>query len=151
MNSAEMGEIEYHAGGKAKKIAPGWCMRDLIMCHIQRRFKLIRLLFDVFDTFAMGQDEKEIFANTDNLRAFLKKMINIRRSEMDSPSFVSKGDFLTMLLQDELFRGQDEYIVDECLTFMGAATQTTTILISNAIYYLTKCPEKKEILRKELF
>jgi hypothetical protein len=38
VNSAEMGEIEYHAGGKAKKIAPGWCMRDLIMCHIQRRF-----------------------------------------------------------------------------------------------------------------
>jgi cytochrome P450 len=55
-----------------------------------------------------------------------------------------------MLLQDELFKGQDEYIVDECLTFMAAATQTTTILISNAIYYLTKCKDKCGILRSEL-
>jgi cytochrome P450 len=28
-------------------------------------------------------------------------------------------------------------MVDECLTFMLAATMTTTMLISNAIYYLT--------------
>ena len=31
----------------------------------------------------------------------------------------------------------EEYIIDECLTFMLAATMTTTLLINNGIYYLT--------------
>ena len=42
-----------------------------------------------------------------------------------------------MMLTDELFMGKDDYMVDECLTFMLAATMTTTLLTSNAIFYLT--------------
>ncbi len=64
-------------------------------------------------------------------------MIVNRREEIKSPSFKSKGDFLTLLLTDDLFKDKDDYMVDECLTFMLAATMTTTMLISNAIYYLT--------------
>ncbi len=64
-------------------------------------------------------------------------MIVNRREEMKSPSFKSKGDFLSLLLTDDLFKDKDDYMVDECLTFMLAATMTTTMLISNAIYYLT--------------
>jgi len=44
---------------------------------------------------------------------------------------------LTLLLSDNLFKDKEDYMVDECLTFMLAATMTTTMLISNAIYYLT--------------
>jgi cytochrome P450 len=56
---------------------------------------------------------------------------------MSKDTFKNKGDFLTLMLTDELFKGKDDYMVDECLTFMLAATMTTTLLISNSIYYLT--------------
>lgn len=54
------------------------------------------------------------------------------------------------MLQDDLFKGKDDYMIDECLTFMLAATMTTTLLISNAVYYLTACPEKLAKLRSEI-
>jgi cytochrome P450 len=61
---------------------------------------------------------------------------------MTAPGFKSKGDFMTMLLQDDLFKGQNDYIVDECLTFMGAASQTTALLMANALFYLTQNKDK---------
>jgi cytochrome P450 len=69
---------------------------------------------------------------------------------MSRPDYQSKGDFLTLMLSDELFKGQDTYMIDECLTFMLAATMTTTLLISNAIYYLTANKDKLERLRSEM-
>jgi len=56
---------------------------------------------------------------------------------MASGTSKHSGDFLTLMLNDELFAGKEEYIIDECLTFMLAATMTTTLLINNGIYYLT--------------
>lgn len=81
---------------------------------------------------------------------FLREMIAKRKQEMALPSFKNKGDFLTLLLSDDLFKDKDDYMVDECLTFMLAATMTTTMLISNAIYYLTQNPESLSKLRKEM-
>ena len=57
---------------------------------------------------------------------------------------------MTLLLSDDLFKDKDEYMVDECLTFMLAATMTTTMLISNAIYYLTQNPDYRIKLRNEM-
>ena len=77
-------------------------------------------------------------------------MIENRRQEMKKPSFKNKGDFLTLLLTDDLFKDKNDYMVDECLTFMLAATMTTTMLISNAIYYLTQNTETLGKLRDEM-
>ncbi len=54
------------------------------------------------------------------------------------------------MLNDELFAGKEEYIIDECLTFMLAATMTTTLLINNGIYYLTQNEEKLAKMREEI-
>jgi cytochrome P450 len=62
------------------------------------------------------------------------------------PSF----DFLTLLLSDELYKDNDKMMLDECPTFIGAATQTTTFLITNCCYYLTKNPEVRAKLLSEL-
>jgi len=56
---------------------------------------------------------------------------------MSDPNYKQSGDFLTLMLNDDLFKGKEEYMIDECLTFMLAATMTTTLLINNGIYYLT--------------
>lgn len=41
-------------------------------------------------------------------------------------------------------------MIDECLTFMIAATQTTTLLVTNASFYLTQNKEKVDKLREEI-
>lgn len=77
-------------------------------------------------------------------------MINERRAELKNPNFNKKDDFLTILLTDELFSNDDQMMVDECITFLMAATQTTTLLISNALYFLTCNKDKLDTFRNEL-
>ena len=43
-----------------------------------------------------------------------------------------------MLVEDELYKGNTEMIIDECITFMFAATQTTAIMISETLFRLTQ-------------
>ena len=69
---------------------------------------------------------------------------------MAMPGFVSKGDFVTMLLQNDLFKDNEEYMVDECLTFMLASTGTNTLLATNMFYHMTKSSDKKKKLRDEI-
>ena len=76
-------------------------------------------------------------ANSDRFRDFLRTLINQRRKEMAQDKDRQRGDFLSMMLNDDLFRDKEDYLVDECLTFMVAATMTSTALINSAIYYLT--------------
>lgn len=54
------------------------------------------------------------------------------------------------MVNDEVFRDSDTYILDECITFMLAATMTTTLLITNSIYYLAKYPDVAKKLRTEI-
>jgi cytochrome P450 len=42
---------------------------------------------------------------------------------------------------DELTKDDDELILDECLTFFFAGTQTSSIANSNLIFMLVKHPE----------
>lgn len=77
-------------------------------------------------------------------------MIHERREEMKKPEYVQKGDFLTLLLLDDLFKDNEEMMTDECLTFMVAATQTTTMLLYNTIYHLTINPEIAKTARDEV-
>ena len=39
---------------------------------------------------------------------FLREMIAKRKQEMTNASFESKGDFLTLLLSDNLFKDKDD-------------------------------------------
>ena len=49
-------------------------------------------------------------------------MIRKRKKDMKQSDFINKGDFLTMLLEDSLFSENEENMIDECLTFLFAAT-----------------------------
>jgi hypothetical protein len=41
---------------------------------------------------------------------------------MKNPEFVNTGDFLTLLLTDDLFMNDEIMMIDEVLTFFAAAT-----------------------------
>ena len=47
-----------------------------------------------------------------------------------------KGDLLSILLSDDLFKNDDKMIVDECLTFFFAATQTSSMSTGNMLIHL---------------
>ena len=63
---------------------------------------------------------------------------------------LSRTDFLTLLMQDDLFKYNDSYMIDECITFMFASTQTTTVMTSTALMYLANQKSSCEKIRKEL-
>lgn len=68
---------------------------------------------------------------------------------MSKPDFVNKGDLLTMLLTIDNFKNDDKMILDECVAFMIASTNATSLLISNTLYYLTQFPGHIEKIREE--
>ena len=98
----------------------------------------------------IGAGEKILQENCDKIRVFIKQMIEMRRKQLQDPTYKNKGDFLTLLINDEVFKDQDSYIVDECLTFMLAGTMTNTLMLNNSIYYLTQSPLILRKLRSEL-
>lgn len=55
-----------------------------------------------------------------------------------------------MLVNDESFKGRDSEIVDECLTFFLAGSQTTKTANTNLLIYATMDKEVKERLIQEL-
>lgn len=68
---------------------------------------------------------------------------------MLKPDFVSKGDFLSMLLTVDTFMYDDKMILDECVAFMIASTNATSLLISNTLYYLIQYKGHLEKIRGE--
>ena len=49
-------------------------------------------------------------------------MILERKADMLKSDFKNKGDFLTILLEDDLFKNNETMMIDECVTFMLAST-----------------------------
>ena len=65
-------------------------------------------------------------------------------------SLAEKGDFLTILLCDELFKDDKKRIIDETLTFFFAGTQTSAVTLQNLVLALLKHPEYKTKILDEL-
>lgn len=57
---------------------------------------------------------------------------------------------LGILLEDPNFEGDDRMIIDECLTFFFAGSQTSTIAAQNLCLMLIKHPEIKQKVLDEL-
>ena len=104
---------------------------------LRRLYGPVRELFECFDFFYLTSWERELKTNITNFRAFLKELVDERRLAMTKPGFANKGDFLNMLLTVDTFKNNDVMILDECVAFMIASTNATSLLISNTIYYLT--------------
>ena len=77
------------------------------------------------------------------LRAFISGIVEKRREELaKDPSLkADKGDFLTILLTEPHFKDNIGRIIDECLTFFFAGSQTSAAATQNLICSLMKHPE----------
>jgi hypothetical protein len=82
------------------------------------------MLFEVFDDIYWGKDEKIILRNMAKFRDIIRSIIHSRKEDMEKDiNFSAKNsDFVTLLLNDDFFKTDEDMIVDECVTFMIAAT-----------------------------
>ena len=51
------------------------------------------------------------------------------------------------MMTDQLFEGNDDMIIDECLTFFLAGSSTNAVTTANAICYLLMNPNIEQKLR----
>ena len=77
-------------------------------------------------------------ANCGNLRTLFHDLVRERRKANKERPEENKDDLISILLSDELFCNDDEMIVDECLTFFFAGTQTSSMATSNLVLNLLK-------------
>ncbi len=78
-------------------------------------------------------------------------MIIERRSALiKDPSLNSKGDLLTIMLNDPLFKDNDEQIINESITFFLAGTLTQATTIANALCYMIQQPRVNLRVRESL-
>ena len=78
-------------------------------------------------------------------------MIEKRQKEIEKdPSLKEKGDFLTILLCDPHFKNREMRVIDECLTFFFAGSQTSSNATQNLIFALCKHPEYQDRILEEL-
>lgn len=83
--------------------------------------------------------------NVDKFRETIQKFINDRRAQK------TKGDdLLTILVTTPEYNNDDESIKDEIFGFFMAGMKTIQISTTNMIYQLTKNPEIKAKLMKEI-
>jgi cytochrome P450 len=84
--------------------------------------------------------ERDLLANCKALRQIFDHMIINRREliKNDPEAAKKKEDLLSILLTNELFSLDNEMIVDECLTFFFAGSQTNSVVIQNLIMHLLK-------------
>ena len=87
--------------------------------------------------------ERDLKANCETLRSFISQIVEKRRAFLvNNPEAASdKGDFLTILLTDPHFKDNNKRIIDECLTFFFAGSQTSAAATQNLFCSLMKHPE----------
>ena len=78
-------------------------------------------------------------------------MIVERREVLkNDPSQNSRGDLLTIMLNDSLFQNSDDQIINESVTFFLAGTLTQATTIANALCYLIQNPRINQRVRESL-
>ncbi|MFS8160367.1 MAG: hypothetical protein ACMG6E_09220 [Candidatus Roizmanbacteria bacterium] len=114
--------LDFYDKGTKVDVNVGLFYRKLNHQTTWRSIKAFRFLFSIFDRMHIGSAEKECERNSLRLRRFFNDLIQERKVDMQKSGYVPKEDFLSMLLDDDLFKGKDDTIIDECMTFMSAGT-----------------------------
>jgi len=81
----------------------------------------------------LTQKDREARDNVYEIRKIMNGFLEKRRIAMEKPDYTDKGDLLSILLSDDQFKNDNQMIIDECLTFFFAGSQTSAITITNMI------------------
>jgi len=80
--------------------------------------------------------DREIKTNCKVLRDKILEFVVQKKEKLkNDPSGYKNGDLLTILISDDLFKDNEEMIIDEVITFFFAGSATTSALMANTIAY----------------
>mmetsp|Transcript_30476 Transcript_30476/g.29857 ORF Transcript_30476/g.29857 Transcript_30476/m.29857 type:complete len:111 (+) Transcript_30476:363-695(+) len=108
------------------------------MRALEARFHIFPFLLKYY----VFQKERELLENIRTIRGELKKLVLEKKEKLEKNSAeAEKGDLMTILLSDDIFKDDIEMTLDECLTFFAAGTQTTVSLMTTVLSNVIKNPE----------
>lgn len=114
----------------------GWILRSLFSFFLFDRTERPELMYwPYIMLFYYTKKDREFLKNCKTVRNFCEALVNERR-KMDSSSNQEK-DMLSILINDDSFKGRDSEIIDECITFFLAGSQTTKVANTNLLIYFT--------------
>lgn len=128
----------------------GTFVKKLFAAYVVKNNKLFRMNTTSFDSSFVTKDEKETLKNTESLRAYIRDLIRDRKEQMKNNKNGELKDFVSVLLTDDIYADDESLMIDECAVFFIAATQTTTALVTNVLFYMTMIKEYKQRLMKEI-
>jgi cytochrome P450 len=115
--------LDYKEGGKVYKKRAGDMLRKIFHLTINRVGFPHVAFFPTYgvDMYLLPM-EQDLKVNIQTIRNLFMDVVIKRREDMKKPGFVDEGDLLTIMLNEEIFQGNDEIIVDECMTFFFAGS-----------------------------
>lgn len=114
-----------------------------------RMFAPQNILFPNFIWAVYAPGDWRYYRNVQRFRAEIRKIITDRRNGATKSN--QSEDLISILLESDFFTGGDDnMIIDEIITFFLAGMKTIQISTTNLIYFMTKHPEYKAKLEKEV-
>lgn len=91
---------------------------------------------------------KMIREGGDTIRNVARQMIRQKKAKMEDPAAETGVDIISVAMQNGTF--DEENLVDQLMTFLGAGHETTATALQWSIYALAKKPEVQIRLREEV-
>jgi cytochrome P450 len=92
------------------------------------------------------KEDKANIKNVKTVRDFCRKLIEERKKD----PIQGGADLLSILTEDEGYRNETEIIIDECITFFLAGSQTVKASNANILMHLALNPDIKKKVIAEL-
>ena len=116
-------QIDYWHNGRLEKRSLSFSLRETFHLLVNRLATPHILFFPFLAKWYLTPAERDMKANAIILREFVSEIADRRRETIKKdPTLADSGDFLTILLTDELFKDSNQRIIDECLTFFFAGS-----------------------------
>ena len=144
--------IDYWEGGKLLRKSMAFSLRETFQLLLNRLTYPHIFLFPQLTKVFITPSERDMMRNALLLRARIEEICERRRKliQAKDPEIMKKNDFLTILLQNKHFEDNNKRLVDECLTFFFAGSQTSAIATQNLLFSLIKHPEYQQKILDEL-
>ncbi|KAJ5669721.1 Cytochrome monooxygenase FUM15 [Penicillium macrosclerotiorum] len=94
------------------------------------------------------QRNKNLTEGSQVIRDVARQMIQQKKSKMKDPNAMTGVDIISVAIQNGVF--DEENLVDQLMTFLGAGHETTASAMQWAVYALSKNPDIQKRLREEI-